>query len=167
MALMALMHHVSAHAPQCKAANCCCSKCRLVRVRHMQRTLQQARSSNSRSNGAHATKSTQCSHGRRKGMQCVTARDCTAGEGLIVAHAMCYTKDRRAHAMCAAQRCALLIPLLGRAADSRLVGAGVAVPVVHIDSGLRLLVWSWDHLVVSFTVTSFIVARCTVKSSVS
>jgi hypothetical protein len=42
----------------------------------------------------------------------------------------------------------------GRAADSRLVGAGVAVPVVHIDSGLRLLVWSWDHLVVSFTVTS-------------
>jgi hypothetical protein len=30
----------------------------------------------------------------------------------------------------------------------------VAVPVVHIDSGLRLLVWSWDHLVVSFTVTS-------------
>jgi hypothetical protein len=44
--------------------------------------------------------------------------------------------------------------LVGRAADSDLVGAGVAVPVVHIDSGLRLLVWRWDHLVVSFTVTS-------------
>jgi hypothetical protein len=28
----------------------------------------------------------------------------------------------------------------GLAADSRLVGAGVAVPVVHMDSGLRLLV---------------------------
>jgi hypothetical protein len=47
--------------------------------------------------------------------------------------------------------------LVGPGSRFALVGAGVAVPVVHIDSGLRLLVWSWDHLVVSFTVTSIVV----------
>jgi hypothetical protein len=61
----------------------------------MQRTLEHAQSSNSRSNKMHAVL-TWAQEG-----DAVCDSTCTAGDGLIVAHAMC-----------AAQRCSLLIPLL-------------------------------------------------------